>query len=366
MNLRNLLGAIALVLVGVFITLSGAIQTQAAPDKEKDKTLPVITELRTDPVGDTNAVIRWATDESSDSDIKYGVDSHMNMSGPRDTTLVLSHAIALSGLAPQTTYSFCVTSRDESNNKAEECGTFLTMAVPPPPTPTGGGSVRPTRATLAGYSFPGAGVSVELRALPSMKRYAAETISTHDGSFQASFDRFPAGLYTFLITATDTEGRMSSRKGIRFELDRGEAFSALRVVMPPTIGLPQASVSWGDDLVVVGYAMPRTGVVVDVSGMLHEVESDRTGAYRLAVDSSRHAPGTITLRARSAVVSALGPDYSPSITARITASKAPAADIDADGSVTSKDLSAFFAAPRDLTGDGRITIEDISVFLSAF
>ena len=105
MNLRNLLGAIALVLVGVFITLSGAIQTQAAPDKEKDKTLPVITELRTDPVGDTNAVIRWATDESSDSDIKYGVDSHMNMSGPRDTTLVLSHAIALSGLAPQTTYS---------------------------------------------------------------------------------------------------------------------------------------------------------------------------------------------------------------------------------------------------------------------
>lgn len=144
---------VALLVVGGILSIA-PWHVSFAVTHDKDKTPPVISELRAESITDNSSVVLWTTDEPADSDIKYGVNPRTNINGPNDSTLVLSHAIALSGLAAETAYAFCVQSRDEANNKAEACDIFTTTAVAPPGA---GSGARPTYASVSGFAYPGCG-----------------------------------------------------------------------------------------------------------------------------------------------------------------------------------------------------------------
>ena len=83
-----------------------------------DTTPPVISSVSAVPGANGSATITWNTDELSTSRVDYGTDSgalNLNVSAP---ALVTAHSLALSGLLPNTTYYYRVTSVDAFTNSA--------------------------------------------------------------------------------------------------------------------------------------------------------------------------------------------------------------------------------------------------------
>lgn len=365
--MRTFSALLTLALIGGVVTTFFFGSAANAKKPDKDKTPPVITDLRVESITDNSAVVRWTTDEPADSDIRYGIDPHTNINGPFDPALVLDHAIALSGLLAETTYAFCIRTRDAANNKAEACGTFTTIAVPTPPVSAGGGgTVRPTLARISGFAYPNAHIAASLRSLPFGNTYKQDITAAADGAFALGFDSFPQGLYLFSVTAEDSSGAVSARKGFQFDFSRGDApLFKEQVVIPPTLVLERSVVSWGDDILVKGSTVPNSGVLVEVGDVAYEAKADDSGAYEILINSARFAPGKTSVRVRSAFVSDFGYDYSPSKTVTLTLSSVPAADLNEDGVVDIKDLSIFITSPKDMNNDGVVNSTDVSIFLQA-
>ena len=99
-----------------------------------DEALPVILNVEATVGNDGTATVTWDTDEPADSRVDYGTTSaslELNVSDPE---LVTSHSLQLSGLEPNTTYYFRVTSADAEANSATEPGLLLapqSFATPP-------------------------------------------------------------------------------------------------------------------------------------------------------------------------------------------------------------------------------------------
>lgn len=77
----------------------------------------------------TTATITWTTNEPADSRVEYGSDTNYG-STVSDTNLVTSHSITLTGLSPDTTYHYRVSSRDAAGNSASSGDyTFTTISA---------------------------------------------------------------------------------------------------------------------------------------------------------------------------------------------------------------------------------------------
>ncbi|MCB9113237.1 MAG: DUF4082 domain-containing protein, partial [Anaerolineales bacterium] len=81
-----------------------------------DTTGPVISNVLATVNPDGTVEITWDTDETSDSRVDFGTDSNNLNLNSTDGALVTTHSITLSGLTPNTTYYFRVTSADASAN----------------------------------------------------------------------------------------------------------------------------------------------------------------------------------------------------------------------------------------------------------
>lgn len=78
---------------------------------------PVISNINASTL-DTCARITWDTDEPSTSQVFYGISPVLSDNTTESTDYVTAHEITLTGLVPDTTYSYSVKSRDASGNKA--------------------------------------------------------------------------------------------------------------------------------------------------------------------------------------------------------------------------------------------------------
>lgn len=88
---------------------------------------PAITNVTVDSVDNSQAVITWITNNSSDSTVYYSTNS--TMSGASNTTsdtLTTAHSITLTGLTQATTYYFYVTSGVATNNNGRNYYSFTT------------------------------------------------------------------------------------------------------------------------------------------------------------------------------------------------------------------------------------------------
>jgi hypothetical protein len=81
-----------------------------------DRVAPVLTNLSSSSVTSTSGLIRWTTNEVSNSLVEYWVASPVLSAF--DARLVTSHSVQLSGLIPRTTYSWRVRSVDAAGNVA--------------------------------------------------------------------------------------------------------------------------------------------------------------------------------------------------------------------------------------------------------
>ncbi|MDW8278734.1 MAG: DUF4082 domain-containing protein [Anaerolineales bacterium] len=95
---------------------SGDYQAFYAPDT----TPPVITNVQATINGDGTVTITWDTDEFANSRVDYGTNPLALTNNAQDSALTLAHSITLTGLTPNTTYHYRVTSADAWGNSATE------------------------------------------------------------------------------------------------------------------------------------------------------------------------------------------------------------------------------------------------------
>ena len=116
--------------VSAFDVLKPGVATP--PPTQSDVTAPQITNIVTR-ANLVQASISWATNESADSKVEYRVaGSEAPFASKTDAKLLTQHIIALSGLFPNTTYSYQITSRDAAGNSTtSEPSTFTTSRITP-------------------------------------------------------------------------------------------------------------------------------------------------------------------------------------------------------------------------------------------
>jgi hypothetical protein len=118
--------------------------TQADDDKGEvtpevtDTSAPVLTAMRVAGIGTDTATINWESSEPASSSVTYYKQGAKEITITRPA-LIQKHAIVLTGLDANSTYSFVVTSVDAAGNKTTgETFDFTTLRVPPSATDTSG------------------------------------------------------------------------------------------------------------------------------------------------------------------------------------------------------------------------------------
>jgi LPXTG-site transpeptidase (sortase) family protein len=99
-----------------FDATNGDYQASYAPDT----TPPVITNVQATINPDGTVTITWDTDEFATSRVDYSTNPAALTLNSQDSALTLAHSITLTGLTPNTTYHYRVTSADAIGNSATE------------------------------------------------------------------------------------------------------------------------------------------------------------------------------------------------------------------------------------------------------
>ncbi len=99
-------------------------------EEEEDETAPAISAVAADPAT-SSAVISWTTDEDSDSKVEYDNEYPFSSAASvTDNNDLKSHSLKISGLTPDMTYHYVVTSIDSDGNLATSAPmSFKTDAI---------------------------------------------------------------------------------------------------------------------------------------------------------------------------------------------------------------------------------------------
>jgi len=87
---------------------------------------PVISSVTSAGITSTSATITWVTDQSSDSQVAYGLTSSYGSTTNINSTLVTSHSTTLTGLTAGATYHYQVLSRNSGGSPAVSADLTLT------------------------------------------------------------------------------------------------------------------------------------------------------------------------------------------------------------------------------------------------
>jgi len=122
-----------------------------------DVTPPVMSAIAATGIASTSATIIWTTNEQADSKVYYGSVNPLAITTTTASmgslTLTLSHSLTITGLTPNTTYYYAVSSVDASGNKAldtQKSFTTLSGADVTPPVLSGVtvAGIGPTSANI--------------------------------------------------------------------------------------------------------------------------------------------------------------------------------------------------------------------------
>ncbi|MCL5781960.1 MAG: right-handed parallel beta-helix repeat-containing protein [Patescibacteria group bacterium] len=101
--------------------LNGGSNTSCSLPKNTntDTGQPQISSVNVSSVTPASATISWSTDETSTSQVSYGLTNAYGSNSGLNSTQTTSHTVSLTGLNPNTTYHFKVISTDSSGNTSQ-------------------------------------------------------------------------------------------------------------------------------------------------------------------------------------------------------------------------------------------------------
>ncbi len=100
------------------------------PPPPSDTTPPVFSNISAGTITTDSVMVTWTTNESSDTQVEYGLTASYGSSSTLNATLGSSHSVPLTSLTPNTLYHYRVKSRDGAGNQAISADqTFTTRAV---------------------------------------------------------------------------------------------------------------------------------------------------------------------------------------------------------------------------------------------
>jgi len=241
LNLILLVFTLATVfIVGLFMIGYDPIGTAVAVEDEDDITPPKLYNIEISGTSATSTIIKWETDELSDSLINFGLDKNYGiLREPRfDKT---DHSLILEDLLPGTDYYFRVTSSDEKGNQG----------------------------ISSDYSFTTIAIEEEERT-----GYAEEVVDNGDGGLSEDIlDEGQAGNDEVNIEQTisldqvlqfieqiseDTESEsIPTSEEVVEEIQEQIQNKAEEIIAPPTIILDYADVEVGTDYAIVTWATDK-------------------------------------------------------------------------------------------------------------
>jgi phosphodiesterase/alkaline phosphatase D-like protein len=216
-----------------------------------DTTPPAISAVGTDTPTTTGATIGWTTDESSDSQVEYGTSTAYGSSTTLDTSLVTSHSVALSGLAPSTVYHYRVKSKDSAGNQAVSSDFTFTTA-------TGADTTPPTISGVAASAITTSGVTISWSTSEpgdTQIEYGADTAygtstaldSTYVSSHSQTLSGLtPSTLYHYRVDSRDAAGNLATSGDFTFTTAGipGATTPPSGLVATPSAGTGQVTVTW--------------------------------------------------------------------------------------------------------------------------
>jgi Putative Ig domain/Abnormal spindle-like microcephaly-assoc'd, ASPM-SPD-2-Hydin/Immunoglobulin domain len=159
------------------VLLNGCAGMVSSTSNNPPSTLEITNAQATSPTTSTAQIV-WTTNFPSDSTVNYGTGPSFGYSTPVDPAMVTSHQMILSGLAPDTTYYYQVTSSDSKGHHGKGGGQpFKTLGF------TISGTINPATG--------GSGVTLTLGG-------AATATTTADTSGSYTFTGLPNGMYTIV------------------------------------------------------------------------------------------------------------------------------------------------------------------------
>ncbi|MBI3627693.1 MAG: fibronectin type III domain-containing protein [Candidatus Sungbacteria bacterium] len=123
--LRSLFSASLIIAINVL----NAGPALALGELPTDTTPPVISGAATTTILPTGATLVWTTNELAVSTFEYGTTQSYGSSSALSASAAIGGATTLAGLAPSTTYYYCIHATDTSNNSSQSCGSFTTAVA---------------------------------------------------------------------------------------------------------------------------------------------------------------------------------------------------------------------------------------------
>ena len=185
------------------------------PPPATDTTAPIISNVSSTNLKQTEATVTWTTNEASDTYVEFGLTpAYGNTSAVKDlgSAMVTSHTQTLVSLATNTTYNYRVTSKDAAGNSAVSGNyTFTTSPVPDTTAPTvptavTASNITQTSATISWTASTDAiGVTGYDVYRNGSKVGTATGASYNDSGLSANTK------YSYTVTAFDAAGNTSAQ-----------------------------------------------------------------------------------------------------------------------------------------------------------
>ena len=198
----------------------------------KDEKLPVISEVQASASNDGTATVTWKTDKLTNSRVDYGTSSGSLTQNQSDSALVTSHSIKLSGLAPNTTYYFRVTSADSGGNTITEPDPLLSPKnfLTPPAAPLLSAMVPASPANQNSPKVVGtaaAGTTVRLYATAGCSGSPLATVTAAELAAGAAVSVADNSTTSFRATATSSAGASACSAALAYVEDSAAPNTAI-------------------------------------------------------------------------------------------------------------------------------------------
>jgi len=215
-----------------------------------DRTAPRISEVTVDNVTMTGVTINWKTDESSDSEVEYGLTTSYGSLSSLNSNLVTTHATTLSNLTVNTTYHYRVRSRDAAGNLAISGDfTFTTARDTQAPALTNitANNLTMTSAQIVWNSDEPADSQVEYGLTTSYGSLSSLN-STLETAHAMTLSNLTANTtYHYRVRSKDAAGNLAISGDFTFTTTRDTQAPAISNITTTAITAVSAQIKWNTD-----------------------------------------------------------------------------------------------------------------------